>query len=333
MGETHKNWVVCYSLSNTLTPKVVWTYESPKGGLSTPPLITDDGGVVLAFKTGRVSKLELKADKELWSQNLVGVYIDGPITSYQGNIYLPTYSGIFYKLNSKTGATEWAYEFAQKDKVQIRSTSKVIFSNGSALLLDDQGDLLSINTKKGTLNWNYSPPIISKNAKFKTPMGEMLLHNKTLYVARYDGKAYAVELKDKRRLVWKFEVPANITAAVASTEDNIFYLGDSTGKLHALDLTTGKRLWQPSLDLGDRTISHISFYKDSLYVTGSRGKLFRIDKKTKKIEDIFDLKTQLLSTPIFIGKNYSPSLFKNDYLLLPSNKEKTMYYVYWLGES
>lgn len=314
IGETHKGWIVCYEISDNLNYKDLWSYPSPEGGLSTPPYITNDG-VYLASKEGNLIKLSLTGDF-IWSQNLVGVYIDGDMGLYQEHLFFETYGGTTYKIEAETGDNSWAYQVSQKNKAVVRTLSRPLFSSKNMYLLNSRGDVVSLNTDEGTLNWQFSPPHNSQG-KFRSAVGEMTLVHQILYVARYDGYVFAVDTST-RKLLWDYDINTSVTAATMHKEENLFYIGDSEGKLHALDISTGKNTLPKGPDFGKTTLSHIVFHGKSLYVTGSQGKLFRVDTNSKAILESYDIKAQLLTPPIFFGQH----------LLLPSNRKETLFYVF-----
>lgn len=318
VGELSPGVVGCYKISSKLTPlRLLWTFKAPEGGLSVSPLIKE-GFVTLAFKTGEIVKLNLESGEKKWSTSLVSSYIDSPLSLHKEKLYVLTYNQILYRVDFSTGSTDWAYSLGQKNDIKIRSLTTPVFDSTNLYFSNSEGNILSINLKKGTLNWFFKTSFGSKG-KFKTPVGKMLLHKKSLYVTRYDGHVFALNIVNGRRVSWDFKTNTSITASKHSIKDKALFIGTSDGKLYALDFKSGKNLWTKRPDLGKIAISSLLLKGKNLYVTGSKGTVFHINKENGEIKRSFNLRTQILSEPVQ----------HKQHLLVSSNK-KTLFYVFSL---
>lgn len=314
VGELDNEWLACYEVSENMSySKLLWTFPNQKGGLSVPPFAKDNH-VVLAFKTGEISKVDINTGEKKWSTNVIGSYIEKPLTLYNSQLFIITFNQTLYNLSYDTGSINWAYQLGTKNDVKIRTMTKPIFSHNNIYLGNSEGDVISINIESGTLDWK-STPNFETQGRFKDNVGEALLFNNTLYMSRYDGNIFALDLStEKKEVIWHFQTKKNITSSTYS--NGIFFVGTTGGSLYALELDSGKNHWKQAISLGNSTITSISAGEKSIYLTGSKGKIFLIKRETGEVEWSDDLKTQLLSPPIYV-KNH---------LFFPSGKKELYAY-------
>ena len=315
VGQITEDDVGGFSLSDSLTrEKFLWAYKTPKGGLSTSPLIIEDS-VFLTFKTGKLAKLDLKTGKELWSVILVGAYPEGPLSFHKENLYLPTFGGNLFQVSSKTGKVNWMYTLSKTRDVQVLTQGKLLFKQNKLFTGTDEGELLCLDTKTGQLIWNFKPPFIPKE-KFKSFVGSFFIQGDTLYAARYDGYVFAFNTKNKK-IKWSFKASPGVTASLFSPEDKLFYIGTPDGRLHALDQESGLDTIKKAPNLGKISLSSLIYRPKGLLVSGSGGRVFHLKKKSYSIDSFIDLQTQILSDPV---------VYNDQNVLFQSNK-KTLFYV------
>ena len=315
VGQITSDNIGGFSLSEALTrEKFLWSYKTPKGGLSTSPIIVKDS-VFLAFKTGRLTKLDLKTGKELWSVVLVGAYPEGPLSFYKEMLYIPTFGGTLFQVSSKTGEVNWMYTLSKTRDVQVLTQGKLLFKQNKVFTGTDEGELLCLDTKTGQLVWSFKPPFIPKE-KFKSFVGSFFIQDDTFYAARYDGYVFAFNMKSKK-LKWSFKANPGVTASLFSPEDKLFYIGTPDGRLHALDQESGLDTVKKAPNLGKISLSSLIYRPKGLLVSGSGGRVFHLKKNSYSIDSFIDLQTQILSDPI---------IYSDENVLFQSN-EKTLFYV------
>ena len=90
----------------------------------------------------------------------------------------------------------------------------------------------------------------------------------------------ASTLPDELNLQWEFEVKEGAFEATPAIVDGIVYIGDLDGKLYALKLADGKKIWDSKIDSG--FVSSVSFKNGRLYVGDYDGLLYCFNAKDGK---------------------------------------------------
>ena len=78
-----------------------------------------------------------------------------------------------------------------------------------------------------------------------------------IVIGSTDGFVYCLDTNGK--LLWKFET-GNTIEAPALIHENIVYIGNLDGTLYALDLNTGKKLWEYETD--NQIIGSANWWKE-----------------------------------------------------------------------
>lgn len=155
----------------------------------------------------------------------------------QGNIvYTADASGLVQAVNKVNGKVEWTTSFHQG------LVSGPAVANGYVALGTNNSSIALLNQTNGKKLWQVkvsgevlSPPAIS---------------DKKIIVKTIDGKVYAFNAADGKQL-WVAEhgSPSLVLKASSSPviKGNLVLIGFSDGKLDALDVQTGRILWQRSI--------------------------------------------------------------------------------------
>jgi outer membrane protein assembly factor BamB len=115
---------------------------------------------------------------------------------------------------------------------------------------------------------------------------------------------------------WEYKNDDAKFFAVPVVEDGILYIGDYKGRMHALDVDTGQKLWvytpekdtligPLSLDAGDRVISGVAVDSDLVYFgLGSRN-VMAVSRETG--EEVWTFKTNhgVWATPLYVAASES----------------------------
>ena len=155
-------------------------------------------------------------------------------------------------LDKNTGKELWR---SQSQPEQGYTPPSIVETNGvRQLLITGPKALMGLNPETGERLWT-TPYDASNGSVIMTPVrvGEYLFlggyENKNLLVKMPTGKADAVEVvwKDKRRAGLS---PVNVQPFV---EGNLIYGFDSDGKLYAVEVPSGRRVWETDAPLKEGT--------------------------------------------------------------------------------
>lgn len=105
-------------------------------------------------------------------------------------------------------------------------------------------------------------------------------------------------LPEKLEQLWKFEVDGGAFEATPSIVDGTVYLGDLDGTMYALELATGKKVWQKTFE-ETGFIASPAVRGDLLFVGDVNGKCYAIDRKTGEPKWTFDTEGEIDSSANF----------------------------------
>lgn len=116
----------------------------------------------------------------------------------------------------------------------------------------------------------------------------------------------------KKKLIKNYALKFSILSI-----NQVLYISDNLGSIKAIDLKSYKILWEKSLTVP--FVSNLAFYKNSIYVTNSNGKLYSFQAKTGEQNWSFETGTNTI-------KNYnSYKISIDDNFLLFTNDLKYIY--------
>ena len=108
-------------------------------------------------------------------------------------------------------------------------------------------------------------------------------------------------LPEKLELLWKFRVEDGGFETTPAIVDGVAYVGDFDGKLFAVDVKSGDKLWEFAGELG--FVASPAVFKGNVYIGDLDGKFYCINAKTgKKIWD-FTAEAQIDSAANFYRDN------------------------------
>ncbi|MBT4964114.1 MAG: outer membrane protein assembly factor BamB [Francisellaceae bacterium] len=171
-------------------------------------------------------------------------------------------------------------------------------------LLD--GYIVAVDLSTGNIAWRYSaqtPSIVMRKSS------SAVIKSNKLYTGLANGKVVALRLHDGS-LYWEQEVGVpsgkrdiQRMADVSATpivDDNTIYAAAYKGNLSALDLVTGRVLWQSSIS----TLNAGDIYKDALFFSDTKGHIKSYSKSTGRVNWNSDtLEGRMLTGPVVYKKN------------------------------
>jgi outer membrane protein assembly factor BamB len=235
-------------------------------------------------------------------------------------VYICTYSGEVYALNTANGEYIWVYPPKGEGYIGAVVGSPVI-ANGIIYTSSSDGKVYALDTTNGKHKWETDRTLADKLWTSPTVMGN------TLYVSTYDGHIYALSAETGELLDWSFESEAGFDSSPVIYEDTIFlgsfdrylyavkigsdvpmwkfpeekpagnwfwaspivnegtvYAGCLDGRVYAIEAETGKELWQfESQDSRGKPAAIVSppvLAGDLLIVANEAGNVYVINPKT-----------------------------------------------------
>ena len=185
---------------------------------------------------------------ELWSRGTGGgteeQYLKlAPIIANQ-HLYIADFNGDLLALDATNGTKLWSKNVAQKKGFWSRDEGSRVtggpgYGEQTILLGTNKGNVLTLSAETGKEQWSatVSSEILSAPRRASG----------TVVVRTIDGKLFALDADSGRRL-WIYErsVP-NLTLRGTSSPvifDNVVICGFDEGRLIAVELRTGKLIWE-----------------------------------------------------------------------------------------
>ena len=204
------------------------------------------GGLVY-FGSGddNLYALDVASGQCKWKFTTAGVVHSSPAVA-DGLVYFGSFDSYLYALDAQTGALRWKFKTGEDPKnfnqVGIQASPEVV--DGVLYFGCRDAHLYAVDAKTGKEKWKFDNHGTWINAGTVIQAG-------TLYVgASIPANFFAIDVtsgKVRYKLDMKF--PVFSSAAVAG---DMAYFGSDNGKLHALDLKTGKMAWEFQTEAGKK---------------------------------------------------------------------------------
>jgi outer membrane protein assembly factor BamB len=206
----------------------------------------------------------------------------GGILAHAGLIFTTDELGLIYAINAKTGDLEWA----ERDEEWSRSAIPTIA--GDAIYFANAQGVVALSWKDGTIRWKHPIP---HGASESSP----LIVKDRLFIAAYDGFAYALNLDDGSE-IWKVDIVAGSDSserarlegkparprAPATDGQTMFLPIFDQSRMIAIGLETGRLKWSLQTD---GWIYGRPFVTDRHVLVGSQDRrLYCVDKENGEIQ-------------------------------------------------
>jgi outer membrane protein assembly factor BamB len=216
---------------------------------------------------------------------------------------------VLYALDFQSGKTNWVYDAGYPERLTIRAGSAPVVSEGRVIIGIDSGEVMAVAADSGKLLWRYNPAF--NDARFHDVVGEMVVRNGRLLMARYDGYVAAIDVAGSERVpVWQDQLPGISSAVMRGSR---YYVGAQNGDVYALDTENGgRRVWRAITGATVATMTLVS--ESTLLVAGTNGRLTALDVATGQILWHDDLGSATVSPPaMFESAIYFTTAMKSVY--------------------
>ncbi len=175
------------------------------------------------LNTRNVSRLE-----QAWTYD-TGFYIESSPAIVKGVLYVGSDDERLYALNAKTGAVNWTF----KTGYWVKSAPAVV--DGVVYVGSSDGYLYALDAADGAVKWAY-------NASYAV-VDAPTVADGMIYVGSNDGTLHAIHAATGVQ-AWSLSIGNNGFFSSPVVVHGVVYVGSwTTGKLFALDATTGAVRW------------------------------------------------------------------------------------------
>lgn len=204
-----------------------------------------EDSLYLGGSDGEVLRLATDDGELLWQASVSGEVLAAP----QGDgdvVIVQSYDGKLYGLNHETGERRWRYD-SDVPVLTIRGTSTPILRDGVAYAGFASGRVLAFDADNGATLWEARIAIPQGRSEIERIVdvdGAMALSGTELYVASYQGRISALDIRTGRR-IWQRNVSSFF--GVSQGFGNV-YVAEESGTITAyLRNGQGIRWEQPAL--------------------------------------------------------------------------------------
>ncbi len=237
-----------------------------------------DKKIVAAAANGDVEAYDRISGRSLWDADIdttisAGVGIGG------GLVLVASDDARVWALNEETGKLLWKRQLGSQILAAPQSNGNIVVA------LTFSGDVIGLDAKSGEPKWEYAgrSPVLSLRAS-STPL---IVEDKVL-VGLGNGKVVALDIESGRAL---WEVRVGISQGSSEIErqvdisgdllvdDDIVYAVSYQGRLTAIELRSGRRLWE------NNASSYVGLSEgfNNIYVVGANGSITAFTKNSRGV--------------------------------------------------
>lgn len=200
---------------------------------------------------GLVIKLSAQDGSELWRTPVSGEVLAAP-QSDGSVVVAQAYDGKLMGFDFETGEKLWTYT-NDVPVLTLRGTSTPIIYNDIAIAAFADGKVIAVSLETGSVVWEARVAIAQGRSEIERIVdidGSMATQGVELYVASYQGRLVALEMRAGRKL-WQRNVSS--VSGVSVGFGNV-YVADEDGTVSAF-LRNGQGVRWQNIDLGYRELS------------------------------------------------------------------------------
>ncbi len=202
--------------------------------------------------------------------NAVGVVLYASPVLSDDLVYVGTYNGKIYALNSSTGALRWVYPREGNENVGS-IVGNLAIDNNSIYFGSSNGKVYALDKATGDRKW---PEYETFDRIWTSPV----ISDGVIYVSSYDNKLHAISSTDGKKL-WQIELPSAICSSPAVSKD-IIYCGTFDRNLYAIKKTNGSILWK--FESGNWFWSDVLVNGNVIYAACLDSRIYAIDADSGK---------------------------------------------------
>jgi outer membrane protein assembly factor BamB len=287
------------SALNTLSGKVLWTYETGNE-VSVTPVIAGDT-IVVASKDGVVSALDVASGKQKWQVRTGEKILSSPVVDEQSDtVYLGSNDLFLYALRLSDGKVIWRY-YAEdyrygglyvspgldKERVYIgakngvmhgvwRQTGKLAWQTELGSSMYDaplvvgnhiyigayDRSIYALDALTGAIQW--------RRGLDEWPQGTPVLIGETLYVGTHAGTLYGIQVNNGTT-VWQTSLGEELRHSFTVGANRIGVIGSLQGHMYGVDMNTHKKLWERNL--GAAIFSAPALADNTIFVATTTGEI------------------------------------------------------------
>jgi len=201
--------------------------------LSSPVFDSNGQTVYFGSSDGNMYAINAATGKLKWAFKTNGLIHTSPAL-YNGKLYFGSWDTYFYAIDATTGKQLWKFKTGDQPTIHLMEgiQGSAACSNGMVYFGARDGYLYALNTTTGKMAWKYSA---NGSWILTTPA----VQNGVVYTSTSDTFIFAALDAKTGKSKFTFKANGYIYSSPAIAGNTAFF-GDFTGKLFAVNLTSGK---------------------------------------------------------------------------------------------
>jgi outer membrane protein assembly factor BamB len=207
--------------------------------------------LLLGGADGLVMRLSAEDGSEIWRQPVTGEVLAAPQSNGQV-VVAQAYDGKLMAFDYETGDKLWTFS-NDVPVLTLRGTSTPIIYNDFVIAGFADGKVIAVSLDSGSVVWEARVAIAQGRSEIERIVdidGTMAVQGAELYVASYQGRIVALEMRAGRKL-WQRNVSS--VSGVSVGFGNV-YVADEDGTVSAF-LRNGQSIRWQNIELGYRELS------------------------------------------------------------------------------
>ena len=207
--------------------------------------------LLLGGADGLVMRLSAEDGSEIWRRPVTGEVLAAPQSNGQV-VVAQAYDGKLMAFDYETGDKLWTFS-NDVPVLTLRGTSTPIIYNDFVIAGFADGKVIAVSLDSGSVVWEARVAIAQGRSEIERIVdidGTMAVQGAELYVASYQGRIVALEMRAGRKL-WQRNVSA--VSGVSVGFGNV-YVADEDGTVSAF-LRNGQSIRWQNIELGYRELS------------------------------------------------------------------------------
>ena len=247
------------------TGKIAWQTTLPSSLFSQPTIVNNT--VYTQTHNGSVSAHNVEDGKQIWTQNIPtpNLMLTGnssPIV-YNGIVIAGTSSGSVWGLKANSGEKQWdnlisLTNLGLQAQKMVDITATPIMDNDTLYLITFEGNLISLNSKLGNINWQ----------KKASAYRNIALGSNMLFTTDSKGYLSSYNLKTGKEL-WKATELEGRKPTAPLFLNGLVAVGDYKGYVHIFNADNGEYITHIKIDSNGINATPIAADKDIIVQTNS----------------------------------------------------------------
>jgi len=202
---------------------------------SSPAVV--NGKVYFGCGDGNVYAVDASTGLLQWKFPTRGVVHASPAVA-NGVVYIGSWDSTLYAIDAETGQAKWTFAAGQDDTIhnQVGFQSSPAVVDGTVYVGCRDAHVYALDAATGRKKWDYPT---SKSWVIGTPA----VRDGVVYVGTSDSARFMALDAKTGRLRFNFKAQAYVFSSGAIAGD-LVYFGNHAGRVFAVDLKTGKAVWE-----------------------------------------------------------------------------------------